>query len=80
MRIKLFVLITEGLRNQHFKHLNKRIRKRERAEFINEVAQFGDENVSISVIQLQDKANKSIRGMPGRFVPTKDVVHCEKLW
>ena len=25
-------------------------------------------------------ANKSIRGMPGRRVPKKDVVHCEKLW
>jgi len=23
--------------------------------------------------------NKSIRGMPGRQVPKKDVVHCEKF-
>ena len=25
------------------------------------------------------KVNKSIRGMPGRQVPKKDVVHCEKF-
>jgi hypothetical protein len=25
------------------------------------------------------KVNKSIRGMPGRQVPRKDVVHCEKF-
>src|SRR5262249_45558080 len=28
----------------------------------------------------RDKASKGTRGMPGRQVPMKDVVHCEKRW
>ena len=52
-----------------------------------------DERIRLSVIPTADWAqkaavgswerqevNKSIRGMPRRQVPKKDVVHCEKRW
>ena len=37
------------------------------------------ESINFSVSHVT-AVNKSIRGMPGRRVPKKDVVHCEKRW
>ncbi len=34
---------------------------------------------STSPYHMLSAVSKSIRGMPGRDVPKKDVVHCEKL-